>query len=266
MRNRAKPRSFDATGKNIIDLDPRGLVQWLGYNVAKVRVLNSDLATRLAADRLILLVDEGIILNIELQAQYDPHIRERLLAYMGLIWLKYHLPVKTVVILLCKRADGKALRDPRLESEDVRFQFRVIRLWDESPDEFFAGSPTLLALMPLANVSKAQLPTYIRRACDVIAEAYRPVVQKRFWGDTLIYMGLKHDMEFSEHLLEGVYKMLDLSTSSTYKGIKAEGKAEGVAEGKRESLIAVGSRRFGEPDAGVRSVLDQILSLERLVV
>ncbi len=62
--------------------------------------------------------------------------------------------------------------------------------------------------MPLSKVSKAQLPSYIGHAYDVIA--------KQFWGDTLIFMGLKRNKEFSDHLLEGVFEMLNLTRSSTH--------------------------------------------------
>jgi hypothetical protein len=263
MRKGAKPRSFDPTGKNILDHDPLGFVHWLGFNATKVRVLNSDLTKRLAADRLI-LVDDGFILNIELQAQYDPKIRERMLAYAGLIALQYGLPVINIVILLNKAADGEATRSPRIEFARLKFEFEVKRLWEESPESFFGGSPSLLALLPLSNVADAELPDYIRRIFSVIAGAYEAPVQKRFWGDTLVYMGLKHDETFSFQLLEGVFTMLDLSTSTTYQGILAKGKAEGEAEAERRLVMVLGTKRFGEPDAATRHALDSITAPKRL--
>jgi len=236
-------------------------------------VLNSDLATRLAADRLLLLEDQGFILNVELQAQRDSSIRERMLEYAAVTARKYKKPVRTVVILLCRTADGKALRDPRIDWPDLQFKFRVIRVWQESPEDFFSGSPALLALLPLSKVSKTQLPELVRRMTEVTAKAYDPEVQKQFWGDTLVYMGLKHDQEFCNRLLEGVFQMLNLTTSSTYKGIfaegeargKIEGKAEGKAEGARQFLIDLAAKRLGEPDAVTRSVLEHIDSPQRLV-
>ncbi|MGO8672454.1 MAG: hypothetical protein ACLQVD_13955 [Capsulimonadaceae bacterium] len=167
-KKRAKPRAFDPAGKNILDLDPLGLVKWLGFAVSKVQVLNCDLTARLSADRLILLVEEEWILNIELQAQYDPEIQARLLAYMGLIRRKYGKPVKTIVILLCLEADGEAFWPPVLEWDGLRFEFRVIRIWNEPPEPFFAGSPALLALLPLADVTEEDLPVYLSRIYDAV--------------------------------------------------------------------------------------------------
>ena len=71
-----------------------------------------------------------------------------------------------------------------------------------------------------------------------------------------------------------------MQESSTFRAILAEGEARGIAlgeargialgeargeaHGKRDSILRLGSRRFGEPDAAVRTFLDKIDSLERL--
>ncbi len=262
-----KPRPFDPTGKSIIDRDPLGFVRWLGFTTSRVRVLNSDLSSRLQADRVILLVDQGVIVNIELQAQRDRGIRRRTLAYAGLLSLEFGLPVRTILILLRKGADPqRELRDATYDFDVLQWELRVVRIWEKSPEEFFTGSPAVLAFMPLSNVSKAQLPSFIGQAYDVIAKAYPRRVQKQFWGDTLVFVGLKHNKEFSDHLLEGVFKMLNLTTSSTYKGIFAEGeargkvkgKAEGKAEGKEEILSLQLHRRFSTLSPAITQKLDAL--------
>ncbi|MGO8672453.1 MAG: hypothetical protein ACLQVD_13950 [Capsulimonadaceae bacterium] len=81
-------------------------------------------------------------------------------------------------------------------------------------------------------------------------------------------MGLKHDEAYSEYLLEGVFKMLDLSTSRTYQGIKAKGEAAGEIRGRikeaRRLLLILGVKRLGKPDQTTGAAVEAINSPERL--
>jgi len=67
-----------------------------------------------------------------------------------------------------------------------------------------------------------------------------------------------------------------MQESTVYQSILAEGEAIGEARGKaigeargkaigeRELILIVGSKRFGDPDANIRTLLDAIESPERL--
>jgi predicted transposase YdaD len=72
-------------------------------------------------------------------------------------------------------------------------------------------------------------------------------------------------------LLKGVVAMLDLRESDTYQEILEEGEARGLikgeAQGKREFLRRIGSRRFGAPgdaELATLAAITQDSELDRL--
>jgi len=267
MAKRATPRPFDATVKSVIDLDPVALARLAGWNASRLTVLNSDLATKLAADRLFRLEDQNRILDFEAQAQPDPSLPKRLLAYTAVGELKYDLPVAGIALLLCKEADCPAMSG-LYQTDTVRFAFQVIRLWELSPDVFFTPKPTLLPLAPLSGVSEAELPSLIQRMTRAISAAFEPSIQRRLWANAHVLMGLRFKTDLTDTLLDGVFQMLDLSTSTTYQQILARGTAKGIAIGEikeaRRLLVLVGSKRFGEPDARTRRAIGRIDAPQRL--
>jgi predicted transposase YdaD len=78
-------------------------------------------------------------------------------------------------------------------------------------------------------------------------------------------MGLKYERELAGKLLQGVRAMKE---SVTYQQILEEGEARGEvrgeARGTLNSILRVGSKRFGEPPAPIRAALARIDDVGRL--
>jgi predicted transposase YdaD len=267
VATRKKPRPFDAALKKIADLDPAALARLVGEDATDIEVLNSDLSTKLAADRVLLVRTKNYILLIELQAQRDPKLVARLRAYSGLLTLAYGLPVRKVVILLCKAADHASLTGEYRDRWD-NCTYEVLRLWEISPAIFFSGVTSLLAFAPLCDVSEEELPALIGRMTVEIGANYDVPMQKEIWACANVLMGLKFRPHVANEILIGVFNMLDLSTSTTYQELVKDAKAEGEARGRsteaRRILLKLGAERLGEPGEQTQEVLKAIKSHERL--
>ena len=74
----------------------------------------------------------------------------------------------TVLILLRKEANSPGLTgsyERHLPDGSLtnRYNYRVVRLWQEDPDPYLTGGVNLVPLAPLTKVTKAELPGLVRR-------------------------------------------------------------------------------------------------------
>jgi predicted transposase YdaD len=160
-----------------------------------------------------------------------------------------------------------------LIDESLTFRFDVVRVWRIPPESLLRGPISLLPLAAISQVTELTMPDIIRQMRVRIDSETSSYAAKTIWAATLILLGLNYKPDFARALLAGV---MDMKESSTYQSILAEGRAEGraegmalgeelgKAEGERQLLIVVGSKRFGAPDAQTKLILDGITSARRL--
>ena len=262
----AKP--FDITTKQIVDADPLACVRFLGLPGSSVRLLDTDLAMSSQADRLLEVADPNYLVHLELQAAYHADMGERVLYYSVAARRKFGALVRSVVLLLRKEADGPAMSG-RVTDESIDFRFQVVRLWDLAPDLLLNAPLTLLPLAPLTNVAESEIPAVIEQMRSRLDSEGTSEYKDTFWGATTVLLGLRLKPDVARALVRGVWSMQE---STVYQSILAEGEARGEARGKaigkaigeRELILIVGSKRFGDPDANIRMLLDAIESPERL--
>ena len=180
---------------------------------------------------------------------------------------KHDLPVLTVLILLRKEANSpgltgsyeRQLPDGWLTN---RYNYRVVRLWQEDPELYLTGGVNLVPLAPLTKVEKAELPGLVQRMDRRINAEPKPRADK-LWIATLLLMGFRYEEKLATQLLEGVWNMRD---STTYQAIVREGLQEGRRGGAeaRRLLLRQGTRRFGTPDAAIIAAVEAIDDVDRL--
>jgi len=263
------------TTRRLIEADPEGWLAWIGLTAdGPVRAIESDVSTVLAEVDKVLLVDVPApwIAHIEVQSGHDPVLPIRLVQYHALLLRRHLRPVDSTVVLLRPNADGRELtgyfeqRGPT-GAVTITLTYRVIRLWERSADELLGGGIGILPLAPLV-VESAQVPAVIAHMRERFEAAASPLEARELWSATLLLLGLRYDPDEARHLLRGVTGMRE---SSTYQAILAEGREEGREEGRtdeaRRLLIRLGSRKFGQPDAGTAAALgrlDDLAVLEHL--
>jgi predicted transposase YdaD len=238
---------YDATSKLLIEIAPEGWVTLLGQprTSDQVELVDSDLSTVSAsADKVIRVNDPTPwILHLEFQTGSDSNLPRRLLRYNALLQEVHELEVASVVVLLRKEANSTRLTGNKLSSTPVgpdwNFGYRVIRVWERSPDEFLQSSLALAPLAPIANIKRDALPELIDKLRQRIEHQQDLEVRGRLWTATKVLMGLKYDDALTEILLQGVMGMED---SVTYQAMvrraTEKGMREGLQAGRQEGLLA----------------------------
>jgi len=246
-------KPFDVATKQLVQSDPLAWLRLLGLPGTNAELIDADLATIVAeADRILRVTNPDYLAHFELQSTYKPDMGNRMLFYNVVAYYKYRIPVHSAIILLRKEADGPAMTG-RVAYGTLDFQYKIVRIWEKSPEDILDAALALLPLAPITNVAADSLPGVIKRMEARIDSEARPEDRGLIWTTTWLLLGLKYDPEFSRHLLRGVVAMKE---SSTYQYTLEEGRVEEA----RRMLFLFGSKRLGEPDARTRAIVDNMTS------
>ena len=286
----AKP--FDAAGKELLQLKPAALLQYIGVPVSgAVTLIETDFSTVTAQVDSVLHIDDQspYLVHIELQANRDSDLPRRLRRYNGMIDLRHKLPVASAVILLRPEADHKDITgvyhvDMPYGFHVDTFYYYVVRAWELSAESLLAGDLGALPFAPLADIPIDEVPIVLRRVDERLMSETKPEEAGILMQITLVWAGLILDTGKIHEILGGLQTMSILEESSYVriwldKG-RDEGKKEGMLKGKLEGMLEgklegkleearaiilrLGRRRFGEPDSSLLSKLESIEAIERL--
>jgi hypothetical protein len=256
-----------------------GAAEWLERftigPIGKVTIIDSNITTMTAEADKVLMVDgpNPYLLVLEPHSYHDRTLLRRLWYRQVALDYRHNLPVLTVLVLLRKEANSPGLTgsyDRQMPDGWMtnRYNFRVVRLWEEDPETYLKAGLSLVPLAPLTNVTEADLPGLIRRMEELIDKEPRPRAGK-LWTATSVLMGLRYPDELSDQLLKG--KRQAMRESTTYQAILREGRQEGIMEGRiegriegeRRLLVRQGTKRFGVPDAATVTAIEAIEDLGR---
>ena len=271
---------LDVSAKELVWEDPAACVErFAGGPPGPVTVIDSDITTLTASADKVLRVDgpEPYLVDLEPHSYHRTGLARTLWYRQVALDYRHNLPVLTVLILLCKEANSPSLTgtyEHRLPDgwPTNRYNYRVVRLWQEDPDPYLAGGVNLVPLAPLTNVAEEALPDLMRRMAERINPEPAPRAQK-LWMAALILMELRYEPAVAMQLVDGVYNMRE---SAIYQAILREGREEGLMEGRNEGLIQgrvgeaqrlllrQGAIRFGSPDEATRAAVEAIGDLDRL--
>lgn len=257
------PFAFDATTKHLLEMDPAAWLRLLNMEVVPAEVIDADLSTVTAeADKVIhLLTEKPSLLHWELQSGYDLTLPDRTLLYSILLKHRHHLTVRSVVLLLHPRADGKhmsgMLEYENSEGTYLTFKYEFIRLWLLPVEVLLEGGLATLPLAPLAKVKPDELENVFNTMKRRIESEASPREAGELFTATGVLMGLRYKASVVEKLMRGVRNMKE---STFYQMILEEGKENEA----RRVILRIGRKRYGEPDAETLARIETIVSLEKL--
>jgi predicted transposase YdaD len=265
---------FDISTKELVWDDPAAWLEGFGIGPpGPVEVIDSDITTLTAAADKVIHVGgpQPYLVNFEVQSSHQTDLVETTWFRQAALFHRHRLPVLTVLVLLRPDANSPSLTGTfELSMPDGwqtnRYNYRVVRLWQEDPESYLNGGVNLVPLALLTNVPDAEeeLRGLVRHMAERINAEPEPRAAK-LWTATYLLMGLCFSKEFASRLLEGVQNMRE---STTYQAILTEGRNEGLIEGRvteaQRLLLLQGEIRFGVPDETTRSAVEAIQDLERL--
>ncbi|MGP0064811.1 MAG: hypothetical protein ACLQGP_14585 [Isosphaeraceae bacterium] len=264
-----KPNESDVSAKELIW---EGAAEWLERfttgPIGSVTIIDSNITTMTADADKVLKVESPnpYLLVLEPHSYHDLTLLRRLWYRQVALDYRHNLPVLTVLVLLCKEANSPGLTgsyDRQMPDGWMtnRYNFRVVRLWEEDPETFLKAGISLVPLAPLTQVSEADLPGLIRRMEERIDEEPKPRADK-LWTATLLLMGMRYPDELANQLLER--KLKAMRESTTYQAILREGRQEGIIEGEKQALLRLGTKRFGTPEPAIVTAIGAIQDIGRL--
>lgn len=259
---------FDATLKDILGQDAVDLAPVLGLPThLPSQTLNVDLSTVSAATDVAFGFGDPVqeITDINFQSGPDPDIDARVHFYNSAYHYRFHVPVRTVLILLRTAADHPDVSGQLAYATggtEVKFKYEIIRLWQHPIGPFLTGGLALLPLAPLCQLpDDVPLEQSVRDVVHQIdqrlaAEApYDRAV--KLMTATFVLAGLRMEKEALDHIFQGVKVMHESSAFDLYE-------EKGEIKASQRMLLRMGRNRFGPPDATTEAALRAIKSLDRL--
>ena len=279
-------KPFDATLNSLIDARPEDWVAFLAPRVGLVpgpaEVIDTDLSATVQADKVFrLLGPPATLLHLELQSNPRLGIPGDLLRYNVFIGHGREEIVYSAILLLRPKANASDLTGV-LRRPNLRFEYAVIRLWQESVDSILAGGPTLAPLALLTNEAANDLDEAFDRFVNRLR---RPDIDgklaEELFGSTFVLSGMRYEPERLAELYRRFSMTLEDSTTYQWilekgeaKGVvrgRSEGRSEGRNEGRNEGrleaakdfLLEDARKRFGMSD-GAETTLQNVNDFERL--
>ena len=260
-------KPFDATLKHLIDAFA---ADWIGAfapqiglpSTARADPLDAELSTvQPSVDKVFRLrPPETGLLHFEAQSSWDGTFPDRLLVYNTRLEHRYGGPVYTIALLLRRDAEARNLTGTLIRtypdgSEYLRFNYKLIRLWELSADLLFEAGLGALPLALLTDDAKPRLQELVTRFAERVEhDAPDRETSNLLLTCGFILLGLRYDQDDIRKLFSGVQRMTE---SSTYRWILESGRAEGqgqgigqgiglgIVQGEQTALITMLEERFG---------------------
>ncbi len=245
----------------------------------RARVIDSNLSTVTAEADKVLWVDElePWIEHVEFQAGRDTDLPARVHFYSTILGRGHKVPVHSTIVVLRPAADGPELTgtyEKRHRNGDVYdcFRYDVVRVWERPVEEILTAGLAVLPLAPVAAIEREQVPGVLMAISERFIRETSTDQAATLWAATEVLMGLRYSKEQVEEFIRGVSAMIlgirGIEESSVYQDIFAKGEAKGHVEGRVEearlAILRLGLKRFGQPDEGVRMMIDAIDDINRL--
>jgi hypothetical protein len=132
-----------------------------------------------------------------------------------------------------------------------------LRLWRQPVEPFLTGGLGLLPLAPLCDVPAAGLPAVIDRMARRLSREAAPGEADQLWTASYVLMGLSLSKQIANGLMR---RVLTMKESVTYQAIVEEGEVKAL----QETLLELGTERFGPADETVRAAIQSNQSVDHL--
>ena len=137
-----------------------------------------------------------------------------------------------------------------------KYNYRVVRMWDEDPEPYLTSGINLVPLAPITNVTQDELPGLVKRMEGRINAESKPMHRSSgpprtcSWG-----YGTRKRLR---HIC-----WRECTTCRNRRRIRPF-SAKARVTGEQRLLILQGTRRFGKPDTATVAAIESIREIEKL--
>ena len=292
-------KPYDITMKMLMDDDPVGWLQFLGFNPdGPVSAVKTEVSTvKSDVDKVYKISGrKPWMIHLEFLSTPGKKTIRRLLRSNVLIAGVGKIPVMSVLMLLRPSADSRKFNGRHVRRIDgfgvvTLFRYSVVRIWELDAESILNGPRAILPMASLANVPDEAVPTILRRIDARMIQETDSSTASTIMVASLLMAGLRIDREQIEDLMRRLSSMNLLQESSFYQMLLEEGEKKGIEKGIqtgiekgiqtgiekgiqtgiqkglisfRETLLSLGETLLGPPDAVTRASIESIDDLERL--
>jgi hypothetical protein len=253
------PLPFDATLKDLAQVNPRGLLAAFDVvTTLPVSLLNIDLSTVTTSADLVFGLGQPLqeIVHLDFQSSASATKHADILVYNALLYRQHLVPVHSIVVLLRSQAahpnlHGLIAYAPRNQRGKMDYRYEVVRIWERRSNDFLAGDLGMVPLAVLAGLppgidSETALAGIIQQVVERLQREAAPEQLRRLLTASFVLTGLRIPRERARHLFQGVQAMRD---SDTFMSIIDEGRLEEV----KKVVLRLGQKKLGVADETVRA-------------
>lgn len=271
-------QQFDIVAKDVIYTFPEDVLRFI-MNRADIQFLEhveSEFVTveKREMDSLIkvLLNHEPVLVHCEFQTSDSSHLNmvRRNVGYLGRCYEKYGLPIFSHIIYLRPNAGRNDPGGYRQNIEGYNFvvEYKVIRLIEVDGQSILkAQQPGLMPFSPLMKPPAGMDALQWMHQCVETTKSL-PLdspTRANLLVDLWVMSGLAHERQAITHL----FPEDTMQESSVYQYIIEKGRAQGIEQGERRSIIEgilelLDIRFHVSREGKLKSAIERINDLERL--
>ncbi|OCQ99669.1 hypothetical protein BCD67_14740 [Oscillatoriales cyanobacterium USR001] len=247
--------SYDNACKYLSEKYPTQFATWiLGTTPPSVEVIKTELSIEpIRADYVTFLRTQERILHLEFEVDVEgePPVPLRMLDYWVRLYRRDRVPITKTLILLKESASARRLTDT-FQVENTQHHYRIIRLWEETPEAFLQNP----ALLPLASLCQTSSPNQLLgKVAEELAKIEPTTERNQIAACAEILAGLR----FKKTLIKQLLREDIMRESVIYQDILQQGEKRAL----KRSVLDVLEARFGAAPPDVNSRLE-VLKPEQL--
>ncbi|XFA72718.1 Rpn family recombination-promoting nuclease/putative transposase [Thermosynechococcaceae cyanobacterium Okahandja] len=236
--------------KYLAEQYPTAFTQWLLKDSSpQVSILKTELSLEpIRADSVTFVQTQDRILHLEFQVepQTEPPLPLRMLDYWVRLHRKYACEIVQVLILLRRTTIDVPTA---FETETTLHRYRVIKLWEEDPQQFFSHP----ALLPFAVLGQTRNSEALLRAVAERVNQIEPESERRELSTAVQLMA---GLQYKEELIESIFREGMMRESVMYQKILREGEQQGLKRGLERGLQR--GRQEGRQEEACSLILRQL--------
>jgi predicted transposase/invertase (TIGR01784 family) len=222
---------FDNICKFLAETFSTDFATWLlGQPVMLTELSPSELSLEpIRADALILLQSDEVVLHIEFQTEPNPNIPFRMIDYRLRVYRRFPQKQMRQVVVYLRPTQSELVQQTTFLLENTRHEFGVVRLWEQSPENFLHHP----GLLPFAVLSQTDDPVGVLTQVVEAIDRLPAEVQNNIAASTAVLAGLVLEKDLIRQLLRREM----MQESVIYQDIKAEGREEGREEERKAMVV-----------------------------